>query len=161
MTGAGWRLADVEASNVAMPYGGKPGRYEELGLYGYPDFPAGLLRASVRQLSKFLCMFMNGGELGGSRILETGTVTEMMEVHVPASGEDPDQGFVWYYEQLGAHRVLLHDGQYPGAYTIMGFDPEKKVGAILLSNGNAEGAAASDDAMYALFAQLLHVAENL
>ena len=45
-----------------------------------------------------------------------------------------------------------HDGQDPGAYTI---------GAILLRNGNAEGAAASDDAMYALFAQLLDEAEKL
>jgi CubicO group peptidase (beta-lactamase class C family) len=156
-----WRLSDLDPSHIAMPYEGKPGAYAELGLYGYPDYPAGLLRTSVRQLATFLRMFINGGELDGVRILAPETVASMMKVEVPASGNDPDQGLIWYYEQHGSRRVLLHDGQDPGAYTIMGFDPQTKVGAIVLSNGDAESTDAADEAIFDLFDRLLAEGETL
>ncbi len=161
MTETAWRLADLDRSHIAMPYEGRPGRYKEARLYGYPDFPAGTLRTSVEQLSKFLRMFMNGGELDGVRILEPETVADMIRVHVPAGGDAPDQGFVWFYQDFGSRRVILHDGQDPGAWTIMGFDPATKTGAIVLTNGDAEGSDASDAAVYALFGRLLDEADEL
>jgi CubicO group peptidase (beta-lactamase class C family) len=162
MTETAWRLADLDdTSHVAMPYEGRPGRYAEEGLYGYPDFPAGMLRTSVRQLATFLRMFMNGGELDGVRILRPETVAEMMKVQVPANGDAPDQGLVWFYEDFGPRRVFLHDGSDPGVFTIMGFDPKAKVGAIVLTNGGAERDGAAEDAVFALFERLLTEAENL
>jgi hypothetical protein len=43
----------------------------------------------------------------------------------------------------------------------MGFDPERRVGAIVLTNGDAESSGVSDDAVYALFARLLDEGEKL
>lgn len=161
MTETAWRLADLDTSHIAMPYTGKPGRYKEAGLYGSPDFPAGMLRTSVRQLSTFLRMFINGGEIDGVRILRDETIAEMSKVQVPASGEDPDQGLIWFYQDFGGRRVLLHDGSDPGVFALMGFDPRTKVGAIILTNGDAERSDAASDALNNLFGRLLDEGEKL
>jgi len=156
-----FRLAGLDASHVAMPYEGKPGSYRALGHYGYPDVPAGMLRTSARQLSSFLRMFMRGGELGGVRVLAPGSVAEMSKVQTRAASEGPDQGLVWYHEVHGSRRLLMHDGQDPGAFTIMGFDPSTRIGAILLTNGDAESSRTAEAAVYALFDRLLTAGERL
>jgi CubicO group peptidase (beta-lactamase class C family) len=54
MTNSGFRLADVDASTVAMPYTSSPQGFDPIFQYGYPDYPDGEVRTSARHLARWL-----------------------------------------------------------------------------------------------------------
>ncbi|MBW2258707.1 MAG: beta-lactamase family protein [Deltaproteobacteria bacterium] len=135
MTDTGWHLADVDASVLAMPYGGSPGNYRPYGHYGYPDYPDGALRTSVVQLASFLGANMGDGSLGPARILESGTLEQMRTVSSPTVAAG--QGLIWYYEPDLGEDVIGHNGGDDGVSTDMYYRLSDGVGIIVLTNGEA------------------------
>lgn len=142
MNESSFRLAALDESHVAMPYESEEGRFEPVGHTGFPTYPDGLLRTSVPQLARFLAMVMNGGELDGRRVLKAETVAEMTRVQIPEL--DAAQGLVWFHEEIGGRRVIGHDGEDDGTTSFMYFDPEAKVGVLLVANGIWDEDAALD-----------------
>jgi CubicO group peptidase (beta-lactamase class C family) len=136
MTDTSWRLADLDVTTVAMPYGYDGGtmRYEPYGQYGYPDYPDGLLRTSVVHLARHLIAFIDDGVYEGTRILEASTVTEMRRVQFPDL--DPVQGLIWYYDSRNGDTLLGHNGGDWGVATQMFYRPADGAGVILLANGD-------------------------
>jgi CubicO group peptidase (beta-lactamase class C family) len=132
MTDTGWHLSDIDASALAMPYGGSPGSYTPYGHYGYPDYPDGTLRTSVVQLASFLAANMADGSLGPARILEAETIDLMRTVQVAAI-----QGLIWYYEPDFGDDVIGHNGTDDGVSTDMYYRLSDGVGIIVLTNGEA------------------------
>ena len=142
MTETSFRLAGLDPSHVALPYGWKAAEgYVSYGLYGYPDYPDGGLRTSVPQLAKFLPMFMQDGEYAGKQLLKAQTVAEMKKVQFPEV--DDAQALVWYFEDRDGQTYMGHNGGDRGIYTEMFFRPGDGVGVILLSNGDVETDAAT------------------
>jgi len=127
MKSTSWRLAGLDPATLAMPYN----RRAPLGHYGFADYPAGTLRSSVRELSRFLLMSMQGGELEGARILKAASVESMRTPAFPAL--DPKQGLVWFW--LDKDR-LGHTGSERGVRTVLRFRPADGVGVIVLANGD-------------------------
>jgi len=132
MDDTGWHLADFDAADVAMPYAWAAGHYEPYGHYGYPDYPDGQLRASVRDLAAFLAAVSGGGELDGVRILEEATVDEMLSPQVP--DVDTSQFVFWYQTSIGDRTVVGHNGGDAGVATEMYFSPDSGIGVIVLMN---------------------------
>jgi CubicO group peptidase (beta-lactamase class C family) len=158
MNESSYRLAGLDRSHIAMQY--DTDGVTEFGLEDYADYPDGELRTSVDQLARFLLMFMNDGTLDGAQVLRASTVAEMRREQAP--GVAPGQGLVWYAEEHAGRAVIGHNGASYGVSTIMGYDPETLVGAIVLSNGNmhmSDGPAS--DVFGALFDHLLEVGEAL
>jgi CubicO group peptidase (beta-lactamase class C family) len=133
MTETSFHLANLDESNVAMPYEPAGHDFMAVGHSGYPTFPDGLLRTSVPHLARFLMMFANDGELDGVRILEAATAAEMRRIQFPAL--DETQGLIWFYADYGSHHVLGHDGEDDGTSSMMFFDPASKTGVLLVANG--------------------------
>ena len=77
MAHSGYRLADIDSTNVAMPYAHNRQGLKPIYLYGYPDYPDGALRTSALHLARWLGAFMNFGSFQGARVLETHTVKEI------------------------------------------------------------------------------------
>jgi CubicO group peptidase (beta-lactamase class C family) len=151
-----FRLADLDLSRVAMPYGGTPGSFVPNGHNGFPTYPDCLLRTSVPHLARFLAMFAQLGELEGQRILSEATAKEMRAVQFPEL--DDTQALIWYYDDFGTGTGLLgHDGSDPGTASLMFFDPESGDGALLVANGDwwgdSDDAPAADALFRALFAE--------
>lgn len=78
-------LAGISMDQFAMPYQRRkfPGTafgaaHIPIGFMNYPEIPAGNLYTSVRQLSKFVGMLTNNGEMDGVRLLEPSTLQEMV-----------------------------------------------------------------------------------
>ncbi len=134
ISGAQFRLAGMDRSKIAMPYGlkRKSGKLKELGHHGYLDYPAGTLRITATQLAQFLICFINDGELGQTRVLRAETVQEMRKVVFPEVA--PKQGLAWYFSKAAGYKVLGHDGGDPGVSTYMGYRPRDGVGIIILMN---------------------------
>lgn len=132
MTDSGWHLSDFNPDDVAMPYESYAGGFYPWGHFGYPDYPNGQLRTSVRDLSRFLSAWAGGGILDGVRILEESTVAAALTVQYP--GVDATQGLSWYADRVGDREVLGHNGGDYGTSTDMFFDPATRHGVIVLTN---------------------------
>jgi CubicO group peptidase (beta-lactamase class C family) len=155
MEHTGWHISDFDPDTVAMPYHyiSQTGRFVPYGHYGYAEWPAGTLRTSVLDLSKFLLVHMNRGSYGGVQILSPAAVAEMHRVQFPALNSE--QGLAFYYWHTNNQTFLGHDGGDPGVYTDMWFRPADGVGVILLVNGNAKY-----DPYYDIFFRLLREADG-
>lgn len=131
MTNSGWFISEIDTSNHITPYEFKDGQNQPLELYSFPNYPDGLLRTSVRELSFFLLAIMNGGKCNQVRILEKSTLKEMLQ---PVVEMDDGQGLCWHkikYEGLWGH-----SGGDPGVATYMFFNPRTRIGIITFQNNH-------------------------
>ncbi len=135
MTHTGWFLRDFsDPTAVASPHSaaGRP-----LPHYGYPTWPDGQLRASVKDTAQILALLMNGGRVGYRQLLRPETVEEMLRPQVP-SAHDPQGLFVQWKRGLVGHR-----GGDDGVRTFVFFDPRTRVGAVVLVNQDGPRATAA------------------
>lgn len=157
----GWRLAEVEAEALATPYAWNSNAgYEPQVPRGSGFFPSHMLHSSARELSRFLRAFMQRGALDGVRILDEGTVAEMLD-------PEAKEGLAWEHEnELGGMRLLGHGGAGLGNTHLMYFRPDRGTGAIVLTNSDAAIRAKLGDkramtAIEEMVVRLLEVADGL
>jgi CubicO group peptidase (beta-lactamase class C family) len=134
MNETAWFLSELDTTHIARPYYYSGGNYHAYAHFGYSDYPAGQLRTSTLQLSNFLIAFMEGGEISGTRILDSNTVELMTTVQFPQIRTD--QGLIWYNQVLGGRFMWGHTGGDMGVQTAMFFIPEENLGVICLSNSH-------------------------
>lgn len=162
MEHTGWMLSEVDTNNYIRPYAYiteenrkdymsyarmfpgesafKPGSYVAACLYSFPNYPDGLVRTSVRELSYYLAMMLNDGELNGKRILKKTTVEMML---TPQTQTDRSQGLTWRSSEFetptGKVKLWGHSGLDPGIQTFLFFNPANKTGVITFQNNPADG----------------------
>ena len=135
MDHTGWFLAELDTSQVAVPCHWNPdeNRWEEYGPFGYPDYPAGQLRSSARDLSRMLTAMLAGGALDGARILDQETLDEMLSPQCPEL--NPNMGITWRRSVHGGIDTWGHGGGDYGVRTFYGFSPGSNIAAVVLTNG--------------------------
>jgi CubicO group peptidase (beta-lactamase class C family) len=77
-------------------------------------------------------MFINNGSYNSQEILKTATVTIML---TPQSPFNQNLGLIWWKSNIGGRIVWGHGGSDYGARAQMHFDPEKRIGIVVLTNG--------------------------
>jgi CubicO group peptidase (beta-lactamase class C family) len=135
MTETAWFLRDLDATKLATPYEYRRGRYVSYGQYGYPDYPNGQLRSSVRELARFLTAHIEAGRLDGQIILRPRSARAMRTVQHPEIASDT--GLALFLDRIANLPVVGHDGGDYGASTQMWFSRPHRLGVILLTNGDA------------------------
>ena len=175
MDNTGWFLHEIDTTRYIRPYGYiteenrdfmmmqrhmlpnetdfKPGTYVEICLYSFPNYPDGLVRTSLSDLSLYLRAILNGGTLYGNRILEEVTLQMMLS---PQVTENSSMGLCWHSAEMdldGNKRTLWgHTGGDPGITTFVFFDPIEKVGVITFQNHDSGG---TDEVVKKLFTTAL------
>ncbi len=106
--------------------------------YTTPTIGAGGLYSSTEDLSKLLIAFMYGGALKDTEVLKTTTAAKMLTAYVDSKllgGHFAAFGLGTYAIRLtNGEPVWGHSGADPGTSTFMFFDPDTKIGAIVLAN---------------------------
>ncbi len=161
MDQTGWMLTEINTANHAVPHSlladdfeipegstieeflpGEnaaeemlaPGSYFPHCLYSFYNYPDGLVRTSVNELSAFLRAYMNGGSHNNAKILEPATVDLML------SNEHFGRGLCWSTRELrNGDLVWGHGGGDPGIATYMGFRQADSVGVMLFFNYDSPG----------------------
>jgi len=130
-------ITSVDTMNVAALYACSSGVYT--APYGcYPSAPwyaGALLKSNPLELAHPLVAFMQGGEVGGTRILEDATVDTMMTVQYPALNQD--QGLGWHKVDDFFGRLLWgHYGSSSADFgnTAMFFCPAENSAVIVMQN---------------------------
>lgn len=114
---------------------------------------AGFLVSSAEDMSRYLAMYLNGGEYGGERILSAEGITTM---HQPATEEfertllgtdfSARYGMGWFSGPFGEESALWHLGELPAFNAWMVLLPESDQAVVVLINAsNQIGLAGSNE----------------
>lgn len=114
-----------------------------IGSNGLLFSPAGGLRITATDLSKFMLAHMNGGEYQGVRILQPETVALMHERHWSGTGmygfyKEKGLNFQITEEFVLGVRMLGHAGEAYGILTDMYFSAEQDFGILFFVNGASD-----------------------
>ena len=140
MRSASWRIADVPPISLATPYAARttPERpATPLSQVGYPDWPAGMLRASVRDLAAFVAVFLREGRAwDGARVLSRSWFDAMTRptAYPGLSTSLTGQSLFWRHGAMGQRPIMSHTGADPGATTGVFLDLDRRRGAVVLMN---------------------------
>ncbi|PHR74181.1 MAG: hypothetical protein COA67_02100 [Lutibacter sp.] len=125
-----WRLDEI-SQTIVQPYNYINGQYEAIQHYTFTDYPNGGLRSTGKDMFKFLKAFINNGTSNNHQLLNSSTINSMITPQIPAIDNE-----------VGLHLFLMnsenglwgHDGGEQGVATIMAFNPNTKIGTIILAN---------------------------
>lgn len=117
--------------------------------YNRRHAPSSCLHSNVEDMSRWVMAHLNGGELGGQRILQTGSQLQLWErlSTLGYGGILDGYGWGWFLGDLNGHQTATSIGAQPGVQTLAGLlIPDQQIGIIAL--GNCRSSA--DDPFYAM-----------
>ena len=143
MENSSFMLEGFDPTLLAVGYDWYEDDYHPSCQFHSPVYPAGYMRTSVSQLSRFLQAIMRGGELYGERILDESTIALMHMAHFPnVTGA---YGLLWQRIAYNGHPLWGHYGLIEGVCrTAMFFSPEEGVGAIVFTNRGIANGSVTD-----------------
>jgi len=135
MSNTGWRLAGFDQDRLAEPTSWRDGAWKGHGHTTFADYPNGGLRSSAHDMACFTAWAARGGDLYGTRLLQTETLHKMMAPAFPRL--DPDQGLGWYYEDLGDPTLWVgHSGGEAGVASDLFMRQDGSLAIVLVANGD-------------------------
>jgi CubicO group peptidase (beta-lactamase class C family) len=137
MSRTSWFYSNLNMNNIAMPYVYSGGQYIPCGFPSSCNYPPGTLKSSLLDLTRFLLMFMQYGELDGFRILDSTTVALMRTVQDTITlYPNAYIGITWWYflSPYSGRWIWGHTGGWFGTAATMMFCPAENSGAIILTN---------------------------
>jgi D-alanyl-D-alanine carboxypeptidase len=101
--------------------------------------PTGGLKISAPDLATWMRVLMNGGEWNGVRVLSPDAVALMQAETVPTD-DGAHYGFAIRTDRelVPGERMVGHTGSAYGLYSSMFFEPEKKFGFVVITNGTRD-----------------------
>lgn len=152
MNNSAWFIKDVDTLNQSKQYAKaskenkdnewvsklitkQVGDYFELCNYSFYNYPDGLFKTTITELSYFMMAMMNQGSFNKQQILKKTTVSKMLSLQLE---ENNTQGLGWKKINTETSYLWGHSGRDPGVRAHMYFNPETKVGVILFQN-NGDG----------------------
>ena len=128
-----WRLEEAFQANasIAQPYRFNNNQYQPIQHYTFTDYPNGGLRSSPRDMHKLLTAFVQNGMSNNYPLLKASTINTMLTPQFPTINRE-----------VGLHLFLMqatnnlwgHSGSESGVATILAFNANTKVGAIIFTN---------------------------
>lgn len=101
-----------------------------------PDFtgiaPAAILSSSVDDMTRFLLMQMNGGEIEGTRLISEEGVETLYTP--PADPEQTNYGMGWIEGGSQEKPLIWHNGHIGIGSGVMMFAPQSEWGVVVLTN---------------------------
>lgn len=117
--------------------------------------PTGGLKISASDLAKYMLMHMNLGEWGGVRVI-TAEHARAMQTPTVDVDENSGYGLALRTDSVLVPGVVLtgHTGSAYGLYSSMFFEPEKKYGFVVITNGTRD-VQVRDEVNRALYAHFI------
>lgn len=136
MTRTSDRIRPGFERDEAIPYvADVAGRFIQSPRYDFDHRPASAIFSTVHDLARFVRMYLNGGELDGTRVLQAASVKEMLRL-TGESGPGAGYGVAWQTIDFGGHRGVAHGGNMPGVATHVNMFPQDRAATIVLTNGD-------------------------
>lgn len=127
----------------------------------YDRMPGGGMWSSANEMSRFMRMALNGGQLGGTRILAANSLAQMWQAQNSNTPLDLDcqTGLGWFANDCGISklgdglRVVQHGGSTHLFNAQLILQPEHQLGVYLVVNGEADVSSLARDLLADLLKQ--------
>lgn len=138
-----WSLAGVPARLRVVPYDIDDRELTPIAPVGFPDWSAGMLRASISSFMPFVAASANRGRVGRTRMVGDAAMTQMLDMRVPAGLPSwlTGQGLGWMASADGGVSHINHWGGDPGVFTAAYLDPGSTTGIAIFANVSASDAS--------------------
>lgn len=169
LDGAGWWLADVDTTRLAVEY--STGRTDASGhtsytanpQRGFGHYTATSMRISITGLARWVLAHVENGTLDGATFLTQASIDEERRVQFPSVAAS--QGLVWYYRNMHGSRWLSHSGSSFGASSNILYRDDGR-GLVVITNSDAYirdriGDSGGADAIDAILVRLDEEADAL
>jgi CubicO group peptidase (beta-lactamase class C family) len=99
--------------------------------------PAGSINSSARDMAKWITFVMNGGSVGGKRLVSEKGYEEWTkpQMNVTPNGK-MSYGLGWFLQEWNGLKVVQHGGNIDGFTTLVAMIPEKKLGFVVMINAS-------------------------
>jgi CubicO group peptidase (beta-lactamase class C family) len=124
MNNSGFRLENLDVEQLVTPYYNNNYPFES---FTYRHYPAGNIKSSIADFSRFLSAILNHGELNSEIILAADTFKKMLELQSPATG----MANLWNH-RLGG-RIAKYGGG-TGFSCYVEWQLENNIGFVVFSN---------------------------
>lgn len=118
----------------------KPLPYYNIDAFG----PAGSIKSSVTDMSKWLITWINGGKYKGKQVVPPAHFANAISSHAITSGNLPkadlpdvhlsNYGFGWFISSYKGHYRVDHGGNIDGFSASVAFYPTDSLGIVVLTN---------------------------
>ncbi len=97
--------------------------------------PAGSINSSARDMAKWITFVMEGGVIGGKRLVSEKGFDEWTKVQnkITPNGK-MSYGLGWFLQDWNGMKVVQHGGNIDGFNSMVAMIPEKKLGFVMLTN---------------------------
>lgn len=106
--------------------------------FGNPQYPDGGVRTSIKELSHFVAHLLENKDRYSNKILSDSMFNEMLTLQLPKQISE-NQRFFWRDNSMG---LTGHMGSDLGVFSALYFDPNKKIGFIIIMNRGMDSKAA-------------------
>lgn len=131
MNNTHWFLSEFnDISAIATPYDTWSGT-DPIDHYGYPDYPDGQLRSSIRDVANWLLATINMGAFNTETIMTSSSMAEALSLQF-----NDDQGYIWYVETIDGDGVWAHNGGDQGVSSDIFVSLVNNIGVAFISNGD-------------------------
>ena len=106
--------------------------------------PAGAINSSAAEMTRWLELHLQGGEVDGERVVPAAAVERTHRREMPLEGglspvegsavSHPSYALGWQVQDYRGHRMLQHGGGIDGFTSLMAVLPEDDLGVVVLSN---------------------------
>lgn len=136
MTHCSWTIADVPSRRRVIPYAMSDGRPMPVEPVGFPDWSAGMLRASIGSFMPYVAAAANRGSTERTHMLAAPSMAQMLTMHAPPGlpAWMTGQGLGWMETADGGIPRINHWGGDPGVFTAAYLDPVSATGVAVFAN---------------------------
>jgi CubicO group peptidase (beta-lactamase class C family) len=102
--------------------------------YNRAHTPSSNLHSNVDDMSRWILVNLNRGELEGRRILKSGTYDFLWKHAFPVPERNWHVGISWFMADSGGTEIVMHSGGDDGFTTHLAFAPALKSGVVMMAN---------------------------
>ena len=128
-------LPEALAPYASQGYAPRSGGFEAQPFELNPGgAPAGSMSSTAADMATFMLAFLGGGAVGDARILEEGTVAQMLDRHFAHDPRLPGNGLGFFEMSSHGVRILGHGGNTQWFHNTLALFPEHDLGLFVSFN---------------------------
>ncbi|MBI9045308.1 MAG: serine hydrolase [Anaerolineaceae bacterium] len=112
----------------------KKGKFQPVDFLNITIPAAGSVFSSVHEMSRYMAALMNKGENAFGKIFKPETLELMMTPQLDLDSGIFNMGLTYWVYDYAGHRVINHDGGWPGFVSSMFVAPDDEYGVIVFTN---------------------------
>lgn len=132
-------LSERVKDKFANAYSFKKGMFKPVDYLRIEVAGAGSIFSSLNDMAKYVAALMNDGENERGRLVKPETFEQMLVPQLDVDSRlGTNRGLYFVLARYGEHRIIWHNGGWPGFSSAMYVAPDDKLGILVFTNTSSD-----------------------